>query len=270
MSFVYLPVGVVDCSQPSGCLAGEQSATSRMNPTALTSLKPESGTGCLTTPRSGTTPEHSTGDPGVDAWILSLRASRASPSVPPASDRENKTSETSGPKPSESYAKWDPDSACWRTYQVSFLTNTTEPFSGSFPRAGLMHHGRLYRRRKWERRISEIGSGLWPTPKAFDAIASNPERVALLRAGKNTFKSKSSGISGGIQNLADHVTARQMFPTPTADRWDGLQSHGKNVVTDQLNPTWVEWLMGWPLGWTALEPLETDKFRLWLEQHGKS
>ena len=26
-----------------------------------------------------------------------------------------------------------------------------------------------------------------------------------------------------------------------------------------LNPEWVEWLMGWPLGWTDLKPLEMDK-----------
>ena len=25
----------------------------------------------------------------------------------------------------------------------------------------------------------------------------------------------------------------------------------------KLNPTWVEWLMGFPLGWTDLKPLET-------------
>ena len=35
-----------------------------------------------------------------------------------------------------------------------------------------------------------------------------------------------------------------------------------------LNPTWVEWLMGWPVGWTDLKPLETDKFQLWQQQHG--
>jgi len=40
-------------------------------------------------------------------------------------------------------------------------------------------------------------------------------------------------------------------------------------VGGKLNPAWVEWLMGWPLGWTGLEPLEMDKFRLWLQQHGK-
>lgn len=51
------------------------------------------------------------------------------------------------------------------------------------------------------------------------------------------------------------------FPTPTANRRDGLQSHGVNVVSGSLNPTRVEWLMGFPLGWTALEPSETPSSR---------
>jgi len=29
------------------------------------------------------------------------------------------------------------------------------------------------------------------------------------------------------------------------------------------NPTWLEWLMGWPTGWTELKPLETGKYRQW-------
>ena len=35
-----------------------------------------------------------------------------------------------------------------------------------------------------------------------------------------------------------------------------------------LNPTWVEWLMGWPLGWTDLKPLATDKCRNAQRRHG--
>jgi hypothetical protein len=30
-----------------------------------------------------------------------------------------------------------------------------------------------------------------------------------------------------------------------------------------LNPTWVEWLMGWPIEWTDLEPLEMDRYQQW-------
>jgi DNA (cytosine-5)-methyltransferase 1 len=36
-----------------------------------------------------------------------------------------------------------------------------------------------------------------------------------------------------------------------------------------LNPPWVEWLMGWPLGWTDLKPLETDKCRNAPLSHGE-
>jgi len=39
---------------------------------------------------------------------------------------------------------------------------------------------------------------------------------------------------------------------------------GSGTKTPQkgtLNPMWVAWLMGWPIGWTDLKPLETDRFR---------
>jgi hypothetical protein len=34
-------------------------------------------------------------------------------------------------------------------------------------------------------------------------------------------------------------------------------------------PELPEWVMGWPVGWTALESLETDRFQQWLLSHGK-
>jgi len=79
-------------------------------------------------------------------------------------------------------------------------------------------------------------------------------------------------------------TQVKMLPTPAARDYKGAVKSGKrvtksgkiqnygeqlpNVVGGQLNPTWVEWLMGWPLGWTDLKPLEMDKYQKWLEQHG--
>jgi DNA (cytosine-5)-methyltransferase 1 len=39
-------------------------------------------------------------------------------------------------------------------------------------------------------------------------------------------------------------------------------------VGGSLSPMWTEWLMGWPIGWTGLEPLETGRFRQWLHSHG--
>jgi hypothetical protein len=45
-------------------------------------------------------------------------------------------------------------------------------------------------------------------------------------------------------------------------------SPGQKTPPKRLNPDWVEWLMGWPIGQTALKPLETGKYREWLQQHG--
>ncbi|WP_434110437.1 hypothetical protein [Paraburkholderia caffeinilytica] len=35
-----------------------------------------------------------------------------------------------------------------------------------------------------------------------------------------------------------------------------------------LNPAWVEWLMGWPVGWTDLAPPGAAHFDAWARQHG--
>jgi site-specific DNA-cytosine methylase len=54
----------------------------------------------------------------------------------------------------------------------------------------------------------------------------------------------------------------RMDQLPNAVAYGGTQTPQKA----QLNPSWVEWLMGWPIGWTDLKPLVTDKFhsvQLW-------
>jgi hypothetical protein len=47
-----------------------------------------------------------------------------------------------------------------------------------------------------------------------------------------------------------------LLPTLKANRWSGLQSHGENAMLGPLNPEWCEWYMGFPIGWTELEPSE--------------
>lgn len=87
--------------------------------------------------------------------------------------------------------------------------------------------------------------GLWPTPRANeykDTLQSvQPSRQKDL----------------GKCNLTQRVAMERMFATPCAA--DAQGSHGGNNhrslrtdVAGQLNPTWVEWLMGFPPGWTDL------------------
>ncbi len=55
----------------------------------------------------------------------------------------------------------------------------------------------------------------------------------------------------------DNLRTAILLPTLTATRRSGLQSHGANAILGSLNPTWCEWYMGLPIGWSALEPSET-------------
>ncbi len=70
------------------------------------------------------------------------------------------------------------------------------------------------------------------------------------------------------------------MPPPASSDWKGSSKPGqrRGQLTDpttevipaggRLNPTFVEWLMGWPIGSTALSPLAMDRFREFVQQHG--
>jgi len=77
---------------------------------------------------------------------------------------------------------------------------------------------------------------LWPTPAACDYKgARSPEAI------------KTSGRNPLTNSLRDHVGA-----TNPAE---------KGKLAGSLNPTWVEWLMGFPEGWTELKPSEMPSSR---------
>jgi len=96
---------------------------------------------------------------------------------------------------------------------------------------------------------------------------------------KQALPRKTRGGGHG-PNLATAVQMR-LIPTPTSSddkRGDRLAhclanpkagmdlstfARNSSPIGGQLNPDWVEWLMGWPIGWTALEPLAMDKSHKW-------
>ncbi len=64
------------------------------------------------------------------------------------------------------------------------------------------------------------------------------------------------------------LQAAVRWPTPTsrdrgadAPNRAGGPSLSANLVGGQLNPTWVEWLMGFPLAWTDLGDSATPSSR---------
>ena len=125
--------------------------------------------------------------------------------------------------------------------------------------------------------------GLWPTPAARDYKGSNSmehltrdsnnrNHVDQLANAVKLFPTPVAGDATGTTggNMCSSLrTFTKMFPTPRAQSFTGasqapnrqgsadLQTVVASPGNGQLNPTWVEWLMGFPIGWTELSASET-------------
>jgi hypothetical protein len=213
--------------------------------------------------------------------LSSREDSPANPSRLSDDAASNPTNVGSGRTSRDSFAIYDPDTCSWKTSQVSLLPEW-ETFSEGWPRAGMTRSGTAYLLPPSVPRTSATDFSFWPTPVAHDD-GKTPEAHLAMKArmpgGERTTitsltvmvkaiaqemwptptaslaKGPGQGTGRSKQNLRTAV--REAFPTPTANRWSGLQSHGRNALLGPLNPTWVEWLMGCPLGWTDCELSET-------------
>ena len=118
----------------------------------------------------------------------------------------------------------------------------------TFPRWGILlgcEFGELvtYGRRINEKGSSSLQTETFPTPLASDAIRMRYSEESLRKVG--TRRTRGEHKKAGC-NLSEYVA---VFPDP-----NGMQMRNSG----KLNPTWVEWLMGVPLGWTDLDALETQ------------
>lgn len=190
--------------------------------------------------------------------------SHASRLVLPGSNEARKMTVISGQRCLELYRKSDPlgslakmlmgssrwrSTKCYLTWKVSATPRKRLLFrlAPSMPRTGvtdarLSQGGKL---EKWKAAIDGRDGQpiLWKTPIASDAA-----------------NRKFYHNSRGEPNLSGMV---KMWPTPRAGGSNGKSKAGEKhgdlaaVVGGQLNPTWVEWLMGFPTGWTDLDASET-------------
>ena len=72
----------------------------------------------------------------------------------------------------------------------------------------------------------------------------------------------SDTYSGGNPTLLGAVN----WPTPRASRTGGADSHGEMPEAFRgglLNPRWVEWLQGIPIGWTETDELPQTNYTAW-------
>ncbi len=328
VTWVYIPscrsfpaTGASASDSSSPACAAAPSATSKSTITASGSSRHESGTDTSTTRPSGTTSRPSTDDPGLDSWISSLRASRASRTALPDNVKEQLTTAISGRTPSEWFLRFDPDMCSWRTPGLSFETghrqHTLTRFLLTLPPSGMTRNGRLYRLPPLvprncvggggvlptptadqhpqnrspspgaQTRLSLVGmakAGMWPTPQASDAEHAGrttnsggqmhlPEAVHMWATPTLNDAKTVNAMSEFNRNTPTLAMQVKTYPMPTATSYGSNQSASPNAAMrpsldtkagGRLNPRWVEWLMGVPIGWTSCAPLETESFQQWL------
>lgn len=117
---------------------------------------------------------------------------------------------------------------------------------------------------------------LWSTPNTLDHMAPKTPK-ALEKEMTVTRKGRTN-----VSNLRDQVTwgrtfaeATDRLPTPMSRDWKdtgrGASEKSRNTpglathAGGQLSPQWVELLMGFPIGSTALEPMDKEVMERWLQ-----
>jgi len=246
-------------------LDGEQSAPLSGNPIQQAYCAPDKMTDFSRLSRFGMTYKPLTGSRGEDLLTLYLEASRVRTFQPQgkAMDLMEKDQEC-GITWRGWLAKYDPNTSLWKTPQCSLLGEEQESLV-ILPKWGMTVNGLLWEQQTLEPITKETGCGLLPN-------------------GVDTFHTpNTTGLDGGSNSRKALKNRIETWPTPRTKgmcggtgSWDLLN---KNTTIEEarlmgagnggkLNPTWVEWLMGWPLGWTDLKPLVTDKSHCVQQQHG--
>ena len=99
---------------------------------------------------------------------------------------------------------------------------------------------------------------MFPTPTALEA------QKAGIKSFNKTGQSLTSLVKMGMFNTPTASDGQNSTLPPSHANWGSLpgdmirSGHARNGGV--LNPQWVEWLMGWPIGWTDLEPVAMESF----------
>jgi hypothetical protein len=205
-------------------------------------------------------------------------------------DKAKTTHGIYGPSVSEPYAFYDPDTHCLRMCEGTLVSGFPE-CSQTLPVSGSMQSGKLYQQLRLVHHTKGTGFSLWPTPTTQESEHPQAEwndkgrRVAkngtthsmnladAVQMWPTPQVDDSKNVNPSPKRRMTLAKAVQQWPTPQANSWgatghrDQLQKQVDNGTITQeeksamsagnggkLNPQWVEWLMGFPLGWTDLEP----------------
>lgn len=262
---------LVAASSAGTCSDGEPSAQLNVMPTQHKFWRNDKTMDPSDLSRFGLTCAVLTEDRGAALLTWCLEASRARTSASRGRAPASPVSDPAcGSTWRELLAKFDPVSCSWRTPQLSLFGGSQSSLQ-TWPRSGMAVDGLCWGLQTLRRHTSATAYGLWlPTPCTVDA---------------GSYFNKSDSPGAALRPTLGAMAKHRLWPTPTTpagncvgrlDEWGGSRSRAamRELVTPQeiggqLNPKWVEWLIGWPLGWTDLRPLETAKYHFAPQPHGE-
>lgn len=171
-----------------------------------------------------------------------------------------------GLKWQELLVKFDLDSSSWKTHHCLFPEDLP-PSLVTLPKWGMMRNGHVFQHPTLERPISVTEYGLLPTPKASDSIrmdcpSERRRRSPCLESVVKTYPTPQASDYRNRGHLGMPVIQRRVMKKKQI-----CLSMSVSDTSGALNPDWVEWLMGWPIGWTDLKPLAMDRFQSWKNAH---
>lgn len=179
--------------------------------------------------------------------------SPANPPPTPGDEKEQMTTDGFGLSLSESFAQLDPDGSWLKMsqgYSQSTLDGHLARWSGTWPRSGIVSNGIAYRQPPSAPRIYGIESGSWPTPDVPHGGQGLPKDA--VRTGNTIRRASGQKVQFKLRHaveLAHQESSESQDPS----------THGNEIrppSRPKLNPLWVGWLMGFPIGWTDLERSE--------------
>ena len=161
----------------------------------------------------------------LSLWTSSAVDTHVNHSALQDSEKEQKTLDTCGLGYEQPLANYDHASQSWKTLEGISLWGEYRLLE-SLPKSGMTQNGVLYQQPEWERPIKESASSLWPTPTTANWVTST-----------SVESTREQMLNG--EKYSSRIVQAVALAEPTAIGY--------------LNPEWVEWLMGFPIGWTDLE-----------------
>ncbi len=207
----------------------------RSNPIARKSYQHDNETVTFPGSQSLMTCAHSTEGGGGDSSTLSPAGSPSPARTSPAQEKEKESMVTDpgyGGRWRELSVRYDRDSCSWKTSQLLLFEGLTE-YLETWPPWGLMLDGACWELETPAVRAGGIESGSWPRPTA-----------SMAKRGWGQTNARQEN------RYSERVKA--------------------NVFHEQALWGWrprielLEWIIGWPIGWSGLDALETDKTLGWL------